>query len=103
MSEILATPSAADKRDPKDIAKSEGKTVICRFMGPMVMVYYPYRTSPDLYVAGPEPGTSHCCQCDVDLTKETFLSHVIGDNKQLKKFPDVIIDKSLVEPVEAKP
>ncbi|MBU0847547.1 hypothetical protein KKH23_10215 [Patescibacteria group bacterium] len=90
------------KLEPWELARQEGKTLICKIIGPMVSVYYPYRKGGDLYVIGPDGPNqiAHCCQdgCDCDFPIDQFLKHVNSHNKRLKKFPDIIIDKALVAP-----
>lgn len=90
------------KMNPQELAKKEGKTIIQRVMGPMVAVYYPYRRSGDLYVIaddGPNQ-IAHCCQdgCDCDIPITDFIKHVNQHNRQFRKYPDLIIDKSLIAP-----
>jgi len=85
--------------EPWNLAKQEGKTIIRGIMGPMVGVYYPYRKAGDLYVVGKNSpkGVTHCCQCDKDFPTKDFIEHVNSHNKQFKKYPDLIIDSSLVK------
>ena len=89
------------KLEARDLAAKEGKTVVRRIIGPMVGVYYPYRRSGDLYVLDSDKGTTHCCQCDQDLPTEGFLEHVNTHNSKLGKYPNFIIDPSLVAPAES--
>jgi hypothetical protein len=94
MSEITET-----KLEPGELAAKKGKTVICRIIGPMVGVYYPYRKTSDLYVVGPGSpcaGISHCCQCDKNFETVNFLEHVQFHNQRKKKYPEFIIDETLV-------
>jgi hypothetical protein len=86
-----------DKLHPLELAKQEKKTIIGRIIGPMVGVYYPYRKSGDLYIV-PDDKTFHCCQdCDKDFPITEFIEHVNSHNKQLKRYPDFIIDPGLIE------
>ena len=85
-----------------ELAKREGKTVICKIMGPMVSVFYPYRKSGDLYIVGPDSPESiiHCCQsCDKDFPTKDFLEHIQFHNKMKRKYPNVIVDPALVQKV----
>ena len=90
------------KLQPWELAKKEGKTIICRVIGPMIAVYYPYRHSGDLYVGGPDGPNQvvHCCQdgCDKDFPVSDFIEHVNGHNRALKRFPHLIVDSKLVAP-----
>jgi hypothetical protein len=94
------------KQEPWELARREGKTIICRLVGPMVAVYYPYRKSGDLYVAGPRElvneNTVFCAQCNETIPAVKFIDHVNKHNRYLKKFPHFIIDKSLIQPPEEK-
>ncbi len=87
-------------KQPWELAKEAGKTIICRVLWPMVGVYYPYRKSGDIYVIGAD-GTNqvaHCQVCDCDFPISEFLEHVNKHNKQRNKYPDFIIDSKLVAP-----
>ncbi len=88
-----------ETKEPRDLARDTGKTIICKVLGPMVGVYYPYKRTGDLYVVGPGDleGNSHCCQCDADFPTKEFISHVNKHNSRLRKYPDLIIDHSLVK------
>jgi hypothetical protein len=78
-----------------EIAQKEGKTIITGIIGMMVGVYYPYRRTGDLYVV--HDNTAHCCQCEKDFPVSDFFNHVNSHNKQLKKYPDFIVDNALVK------
>ena len=88
------------KLKPRDLAAKEGKTVICRIMGPMIAVFYPYRRSGDMYIVDSDKEVTHCCQCDQDFPTEGFLEHVNTHNSKLRKYPDFIINRGLVAPAE---
>ena len=89
---------------PREVAAKEGKTAVTRAFGPMVGVYYPYRQTGDLYVihGDGKESTAYCCQCDQTFPKADFINHVNSHNKKLKKYPDFIIDESLVEKTEGE-
>jgi hypothetical protein len=87
---------------PWEVAVMQGKTVVTRAFGMMVGVYYPHRKTGDLYVihGDGKESTAYCCQCDRTFPKDGFIDHVNSHNKQLKKYPGLIIDESLVEKTE---
>ncbi len=56
-----------------ELAKSANKVICARVFGPMYTVSYPWRKTPDLYVAV-DNHPVRCCQCDKDIPVDDSLT-----------------------------
>lgn len=72
-------------KNPWDIAKETGKTIIRCIVGPMLGVYYPYRKTGDLYVALGRDEPVFCCQCEAKFPLKELPQHIESHDRRRKK------------------
>ncbi len=65
--------------------------------GMMMMVKYPYRISPDVYVTGgrteEQKVNTTCCQCDVTMPISDLFDHIHSHDRRQNKAPMISRDE----------